>query len=393
MTNETKKAGLKGKSWGKPPASDKPGKRERRFGILGNLITLLLTALIIAGGFMLPTILYPYLDFYHNDPIQLVEPSEQPTIFPNPIVLYPWNIYSEQSLQPLTSQQREFLEAQGIPRFLLATMCNHGFEMAVDQGKTEFYYYLLIINSFNYLAPTEDDDPGCYVLVDLDIDEDSIPDFVCAVDLDGTIIDLRFLSSAWELVTIESPIGLPVAISDDEDPSGQTPAGEEPKEEEPQTGTGVAELENPPGAEEEPEDQDNPDNTQEDPNGSATEPDEENPIIEHLPVEDDENIWSFSYATSREAQLIGQQALFQSFRQLEFYYETRYGYPYTQLLPLQSSEEEALPPITYTPLYPQVITTSEYLLYSYNLPTGERLILYIEPINLRCIGFNLLLSD
>jgi len=114
--------------------------------------------------------------------------------------------------------------------------------------------------------------------------------------------------------------------------------------------------------------------------------------VDRPPVAEDKNIWSFAYSFSREALLINQQTLFTVFRQLELYYETRYGYSYIQLLPNQSPEDEILPEVEHIALLPVIIKSGPYWLYVYNLPTGEQLTLYLEPVNLRCIGFDLLVA-
>jgi hypothetical protein len=60
------------------------------------------------------------------------------------------------------------------------------------------------------------------------------------------------------------------------------------------------------------------------------------------------------------------------------------------LLPIQPAEPEELPEITYTALTPTIFATGDYLLYIYDLPDNERLILYLNPDTLHCRGFNLL---
>ncbi|MDR0350082.1 MAG: hypothetical protein LBH64_00845 [Coriobacteriales bacterium] len=110
---------------------------------------------------------------------------------------------------------------------------------------------------------------------------------------------------------------------------------------------------------------------------------------DHPPLAEDAQLWSFVYATAREARIFDQQGLFLTFRQLELNYEHRYGYPYTALLPLQPTEPEQLDEVEYSSLTPLVVTTRDHLLYIYDLPSGERLILYLDPNSLRCLGFNL----
>jgi len=385
-------------SWGKPPDRAKEKKRELRFNLLNNFMTFILAAVIIAGGFMFPTLVYPYLDFYHNDIIQLVDPSEyypDEYIFENPIILYPWNLYEEQLLRALSISERDFLRNKGIAPFLLATMCDRGLE----KDKEDADYLSFIINSFYYLEPRDSNDPGCYILVDLDIDGDATPDLRCAVDNEGTIISWRVLSEAWDTVLVESPIGLSVPEVEEgqegegtvssEDGKNPEMEDKDPNATDPLEDEGATEEEGEEEADETPDVEE--DEAQEGDDETEQKPPENNPAIEHPPLREDQIIWSFAYSISRQALLIDQQRLFRAFRQLELHYEVRYDYAYTLLLPIQSPEEEILPEVAYTLLTPLVIRSSDqYLLYVYNLPTGEQLILYLEPINLKCMGYNLL---
>jgi hypothetical protein len=68
-------------------------------------------------------------------------------------------------------------------------------------------YQARVINSFAYLDPQDSDEPGCFVLIDADIDSDGQADLRCAVDLEGDIISLLFVSDLWDSVKIEAPIG------------------------------------------------------------------------------------------------------------------------------------------------------------------------------------------
>jgi hypothetical protein len=114
------------------------------------------------------------------------------------------------------------------------------------------------------------------------------------------------------------------------------------------------------------------------------------PAVEYLPVEEDRQLWSFAYTTAREAWLMDQQGLFFAFRQLELTFESRYGYPFITLLGAAPGASEDLPLIDPVPLTPTPFATADYLLYIYDLPTEERLILYLNPLDRQCMGFNLL---
>ena len=388
--------------WGRPPISTKQERSERRFSILSNLLTLLLTAIIIAGGFLLPTLLYPYLDFYQDELTQLADPTDyvaEEYIPENPVILYPWNLYDKDLLRPLDAAEIAFLKAKDIHGFLLAYMCDFGLELV----KEEEEYFTQIIDSFRYLEPLNSSDPSCFVLGELDINGDGTPDLRCAVSLKGTIISLQFLSDMWDAITITSPIGIPVpsianegetegegpgAVSGEENPgvgedqqAGQTGQnGQATTADEAQTTGGEVLSGNPDVGQE---------NTNEG-NANITEP---NLATEHPPVPEDLNIWSFAYVTSREARSINQVDLFNAFRQIEYYYEVRYSYPYTLLLPIQSSEEEVLPEIEYVTLTPLPLRSDKDLLHIYSLPGGDQLVLYLESASLRCFGFSLLLSS
>jgi hypothetical protein len=401
--------------WGKPPDNTERQRRsERRHGIVSNLLTLLLTGVIIAGGFLVPTLLYPYLDLYFNETVQIDRPSSEVVsdrAFKQPITLYPWNLYEEDRLRLLTAMERSLLEGRGVPDFLVATLRDHGLEMAMDEES----YLTQIINSFRFLDPQDSAEQGCFVLIDADVDADERPDFRCAVDLNGDIISLLFSSQQWDTVQPEMPIGmLPITPGDEQTPAegltegqadAENPAATETGENESAgagadtgdanagagTGTdpGGASTEETNGA------GSGADDTKEaDPANAGTTENDNDPtasfIVEHPPVEEDRYLWSFAYAIAREANLIGQQNLFSAFRQLELIYEYRYDYPYTMLIPVQPTEPEVLPEIDYISLTPTPFATEEYLLHIYDLPSGERLVLYLNPTSLRCMGFDLL---
>jgi hypothetical protein len=403
--------------WGKPPDStERQAGNERRYNIISNLLTVLFTGVIIAGGFLLPTLLYPYLDLYLNETIQIDRPSSETVsdrVFKEPITLYPWNLYDEERLRLLTTMERSLLEGRGVPDFLLATLRDHGLEMEMDEES----YLTQIINSFRFLDPQDSAEQGCFVLIDADVDADSRPDFRCAVDLDGDIISLLFSSRQWDTVQPEMPIGmLPVTPGDEQTPAEEQTDAENPDaigaEGDEGTGTGTdtdtdAETDADTGgtnagagpgglgADGTNNVDNGADDTKEaDPANTGTTENDNDPatpfIVEHPPVEEDRYLWSFAYATAREANLIGQQNLFSAFRQLELIYEYRYDYPYTALIPVQPTEPEVLPEIDYISLTPTPFATEEYLLHIYDLPSGERLVLYLNPTSLRCMGFDLL---
>jgi hypothetical protein len=375
--------------WGKPPtASERQEHSERRHSILSNLLTLVFSGIIIAGGFLLPTLLFPYLDFYSDETMHLTRPSESTLaehVFDEPSPLYPWNIYENEggSLRPLSAMERELLEAQGVPDFLVATLRDHGLSM--DSGGNT--YRTQILNAFRYLEPKDSNEPGCFILGDtgnLDINTDGQADLRCAVDPNGNIISLIFIASQWGALQIDAPIGVASAVPAAKEQGGQarTPGqtGEASESTDPDAGENG-------GSSEESSSANGP--AGDDTGSTGVNTTAQSPV-EHLPVEEDRYLWGFVYATAREAWLVNQTELFSAFRQLELIYEYRYNYPFTQLLPAQPVEPEALPEVSYATLTPTVLTTGDYLLSIYDLPSGERLVLYLNPSSHQCMGFNLL---
>jgi len=396
--------------WGKLPDRTKVERRERqesRFSILSNIVTLLLTCVIIVGGFLLPTLLYPYLSLYHDDLVQLPEPASGTPTFTGPIVLHPWNLYDEENLQPLNYAMRELLEIRGVPQWLLAVMKDCGMETPEDDS----VYHSLIVDSFYYLELHDSAEPGYYYLVDFDLNGDGIPDFRCAVDSYGNLVSFVFSSNAFDSTNIQSPVGMPLPEAsvdkengnsaltpgtDSQDTDGATQGGTSPGD----PGAGQANqgqdgnvngnntvADNPENNPNNPPEK-NPNNpTENNPNN----PPEKNPALGRPPSPDDLNIWSFAYVVSREAQLVRQTTLFRIFRQIDFVYETRYSYPFTMLFPVQSPDEEDLPEIEYISLEMQTLKSDQYLFHIYYFPSGEILVLYLHPATLKCMGFSLLL--
>ncbi|MDR1184787.1 MAG: hypothetical protein LBK67_08325, partial [Coriobacteriales bacterium] len=316
MTDENRNRGTWG---GSSTAVDRQDRDVRGHSLLGNLLTLLFTGVIIAGGFLLPTLLYPYLDPYRNDMVQLAHSSESALsehIFEEPVTLYPWNLYEEDRLRSLSSAERELLEARGVPSFIAATLRDHGLQMDLDESS----YHTQIINSFRYLEPRDEIEPGCFVLVDADIDADGQADLRCAADPTGNIISLLLVQEQWDSVQIEAPIGVAIAppesdgtpeesmteAQDTENPTEETGEGEGTATEPEDTqGEGVDTRDTETGL--------GPEDTQNETDvttGAAQ-------TIEYMPVEEDRYLWAFSYVASREAKAINQQELFSAFRQLE----------------------------------------------------------------------------
>jgi hypothetical protein len=427
MTETAKKKSV----WRKPPTgndkagSDRQEHRERRYDILSNLLTLLLTGIIIAGGILLPNLLYPYLDRYRDETVQLEGPSEGAIAaytFDEPVSLYPWNLYEEQRLRALTSTERDLLDERGIPDFLIATLRDHGMDIPSDNPDA-WSYRAQILGSFRYLQPDDSAEPGCYVLYDADIDAEGQPDLRCAVDLQANIISLLFVSDNLSALEVGAPLGsapgaatgdaagtaaagaadgrqAPDATQEQESARGATagnPTDTANGDSENTGGTPAAEIEGETGI------TGTGETTQTDDaaetggaTGTGTNPEVE--VIvgsdtqpEYQPPEEERYLWSFAYATAREAQAFNQPSLMRAFRQLEYTYENRWGYPYTTLLATPPTESETgFPGDEYTPLLPPTpFKTTDYLLNIYNLSDGNHLILYLDPETSHCMGFNL----
>jgi hypothetical protein len=393
----------KDSSWGKPPESGKQQSKNKRLSVFYNLLTVLLTAVIIAGGFMLPPLLSPYLDSYHNELVQLDEPSDK-YVFEKQRPPGLWDRYDEDNLRALTVAEQDFLDSHGIPNFLIDTLRYHGMLLPADLSP----YYSQILNSFRCLALPDSTVPDYFVLMDADIDSSGTPDLRCAVDPDGNIISLRFISDEWGRVQLVTPIVDPAAVAaagqaaaenvtggnagtgtsggaDDGTTTGDPDlvgpdATAQPEAATPEAtaGTGAQDAAGTGGA----------GGASGAPGTNNTGGAGDNPAVDYRPLEEDENIWSFAYATSREAKLVNQLELFTAFRQLELSYEGRFGYAYTKLLPIQSDIPETLPDVGPASLSPRKQNISNnYQLYYYRLPSGEWLRLYINLGTMRCMGF------
>ncbi|MDR3037306.1 MAG: hypothetical protein LBU31_02710 [Coriobacteriales bacterium] len=427
MTETAKKKSV----WRKPPTDtdraggDRQEHRERRYSILSNLLTLLLTGVIITGGILFPNLLYPYLDRYRNTIVQIPSPTESEHTFDEPVSLYPWNLYEEQRLRALTSAERDLLDGRGIPDFLIATLRDHGMTILPD-GPDVLNYRALILGSFRYLEPGDSAEPGCYVLYDVDIDAEGQPDLRCAVDFQANIISLLFVSDNLSAVEVGTPVGTTPSTTPDgtsgtptdnttgaATSGGQTPDATQQQENTQSTATGKP-------ADTAGTDNENSDTSKTPTVGiegdtgtagdagadgtaeaGATTGTSANPEVEvttgtstqpdYQPPEEERHLWSFAYTTSREAKAFDQPSLMRAFRQLECTYENRWGYPYTSLLAAPPEEPETdFPGDEYTPLLPPTpFKTADYLLNIYDLPDGNRLILYLDPSTSHCKGFNL----
>jgi hypothetical protein len=353
-----------------------------------NLLTLFFAGLIILSGFLLPTLFFPSIDVQQGEIFRLDPPPDTTLakrVFEDPVSLYPWNVYDEQRLRPLTASEEDLLISRGIPDFLLATLRDYGWKAEEDLSS----YRNAVTGSFRYLDPSSSMEQGCFVLVDADIDLDGQKDLTCAVDQQGNVIEVLFLGDDWDPIQIDAPVGQPITapITPDEgeaDGTVESDGTDDPTallfgQEE---GDAPSEGDTPPS-----QNPGDPNKQGVGPTGGVG-PNQED--LSHRPIDEERNLWSFAYVISREAHVINQQSLYFAFRQLELNYENRYGYAYTALFPIPSEEIEELPAVEYVTLTAIDFVAQDSILYIYNLSSDERLILYLDPTTMHCKGFNLL---
>jgi hypothetical protein len=356
---------------GKSPAAGEEQRGRLKQTTLSSIVTLLLTAVIIAGGFMLPTLFSPLLDSYRNNLIQLSGPTDDMVsghVFEEPVTLYPWNIYDESQVRGLTNYEMITLEQSGVADLLVSNMQLRGLELVYDYGA----YVERILSSFGCLEPLNSSEPGCFVLVDADIDFDDSPDLRCAVDFSGNLISLLLVSEKLNPLKLTAPL----MASTEQAAEGEATAADNgsPGETGSANGSGGTDTEgSTPGSSV--------------PSASTTAADDTQ--VDYRPLPEEENIWLFSYVLSREALTVGQYAVYSAFRQLDLGYEARFEYPYISLTGTPPQYVEALPEIEPVATTNRQLTTGKYLLRIYDFSSGERLILYINSDTQHCDGFNL----
>jgi hypothetical protein len=369
-----------------------------------NVLTLLIAIVIIAGGYLLPTLLYPRMDQYHEQTLMLRDPTSDAIttyLFDEPVSLYPWNFYHPEDCRSLVLAERSLLVDRDVPTFLLASLVDRGLVLPLDENgapdeSARKAYREALVEGFQYLYVDSANSPNCYVLVDADVDADGVADLSCAVDQDGSIISLLFLSPQWSTV----------ALSADDYPAPETANTDAPQPDAPETPDAPDASENTStdAATEDAEENssDTPD-TPDAPTGPAK--------IENPPMDEDEQLWSFAYATMHEAETYQQSELASAFTVLNDNYESRYGYSYRLYLlfqgggsaeiggvggiedpgeagDLNGSDVDAAKTELF-PLTPTVFATAENLLYIYDLSEGVRVIIYLDPVTKHCVGFNL----
>ena len=352
-----------------------------------NLATLAFTALILLAGVLLPNFIYPLLDPYMNQVTELRAPSAGDSLlFPNPVTLYPWDIYDPRDTTPLTTTDRQLLASRGVADFLLASLADRG--MPIDGHEAE--YRARLLESFVVLVPANGSDP-CFVLPEIDLDSDDTPDLQCAVSTEGDIIHLLFLDPAWSLVTLQPSPG---DFTEDKtgnpadgqtDSAGQANGGNAAANQAATESNGQAA--NP--AEANPDQQDVLDVA------TGDEPGDElvsNPAIDRQPPESDLAIWYSVYAVTVESESLNQEQLSEVFHRIDQHYGSIYGYSFKDWLNINSG----LPPDK-NPDIPDSSFRLQPVVWNYeignsltifDLPGGARVILYINDKG-NCMGFNI----
>ncbi|MDR1421237.1 MAG: hypothetical protein LBI64_00020 [Coriobacteriales bacterium] len=393
-----------------------PGPRGAYPDTRSNFLTLLAAVAIIIGGYLFPTLLYPMMDQYHEVTIVLKDPTADTGdthVFSEPVSLYPWNLYQPDECRGLLPNERSQLVDRGVPEFLLASLRDRGLTLpeAEDGEPNEAFIRERIIDSFQYLNVGDTESPDCFVLVDADVDGDEQPDLSCAVDQFGNIISLLFLAPQWDSVALSAD-DYPSAVSEVDGGSGADAAdGEQTDAADGSTtdGDGVVDDGVATGDEETAGDETAGDETDRDAaqGNSPTKP-STRADLEYLPMDEDERLWSFAWATMHEAQEFKQPILATAFTVLDNNYQYRYGYSYRTYLLFQSGENveagatEADPvsesdategeddeDTALFPLTPTPFATADNLLYIYDLPEEGRVIIYLDPTTKHCVGFNL----
>jgi hypothetical protein len=336
------------------------------------MITVFLTIVIITGGFLLPTLLFPSLDSYSNRLVGLVSPTEDMVsahIYEEQVTLYPWNSVDDAQVRSLTSYEMSTLYESGVANLLMSYQALLGRELELSYEA----HVEKILSSFRYLEPLNSSLPACFALIDADIDGDQTPDIRCAVDLSGNLISWLIVNDTWSALELTAPIEVPLveSLQNEEEPGDADSEKSNSDQDEAEESNAT----------------ENANNTEE-PSGVLSEP--LNPSDSQgafLPLPEEEKIWQFLYVISREALKEGQQDVFVAFRQLELSYEDRFGYSFLSLIPTPPGYVEILPEIEPIPENIGFLSTGNYLLRVHTFSNGTMLILYINSDTQYCDGF------
>ncbi|MCL2883457.1 MAG: hypothetical protein FWF30_03185 [Coriobacteriia bacterium] len=411
----------------------------------GNILTLLLAAVIIAAGVVLPPLIYPLMDQYSNKITQLQASDTASVVFQEPVSLYPWNVYDESRTRELYPSEVNTIIESKVPDFLLGFLLARGVDI---DSNTDFRESLL--SSFRYLSVSGDRAEDCYVL-EMDLNGDGVPDLSCATDLNGNVISTIVLTDDYQTIQV----ALPASVSPDQaagdtgagagaaanpatdaDAAGTADAAGAGAAANPgtvtdaagDTGTGAADsADATAGADTETTAADaaNAAGTTDadadagatvatdagtdasaadtadaaDTNANAQAPSDNAdtlivsvPDASQAPVNENLNLWAFVYTTQKEAENLASPALADSFTQVDDYFQAQYGYVFTNYLRFvyglpQSSESVSAD--TNSNLRLLVLNNSQYQFNIYNLPSSQRVILYLNPQTRACVGFTI----
>jgi len=165
----------------------------------GNWATLILTAIIIAAGVVLPPLIYPFIDQYSDRVTQLQAPDTASNVFQEAVSLYPWNVYDESQTRDLFNSELNKIDSSGVPDYLMAFLSDRGVDVTTDPQ-----YRQKLLASFRYLNVADNSAEDCFVL-EQDLDGDGNPDIRCAVDLNGNVISTLLLSTQYQTIQLALP--------------------------------------------------------------------------------------------------------------------------------------------------------------------------------------------
>ncbi|MDR0308643.1 MAG: hypothetical protein LBH87_01780 [Coriobacteriales bacterium] len=381
----------------------------------GNILTIVLTVIILAAGTILPTQLYPLIGQYENKVVGLEAPTgseESQDVFDEPVHLYPWDQYDSNNVRPLTTAEQSLINDHKVLDYLLAVLENRGFDIQANPR-----YRDDLLSSFVYLQIVSDTVQSCLVLMDKDLDRDGVADLRCAVDLQGNVISLLILNPGYQKVNLALPPSATdtnskttdsqgsdsqgtVADSSTQDANSSISANSQSESTETnsnasdsgQTGTGAG-TGTGTGTSEDISAQNATDSVQNSTSSDQPESNANATINPHyLPVNENMSLWAFVHTTTQEVDQNNQAILYDHFRTIDTSFQKQYGYSFIGLLKIQSGfvpSPEELAPINGVEIVPQIFTTNEYRLFIYDLPSSIRVILYLDVSTKECAGFTI----
>lgn len=351
-------------SWQNSSTEGEAGRQselEKRRNLRNAIITAVLAAAIIIGGFFAPSIFYAVYGSERGVVVELADSSEDNVsqhVFDEPVSLYPWNLYDANNTSALSYSDRAFLSERGVHNFVITAMTAYGMDIQTLQPALEqpAYDYVseLLIDSFSLLHTNAEAGQSCFVIYGLDVNGDGINDIRCAVDQSGALISLLFLSEPWAAA---------------EDTSQST---------DPATDPGTTAPPADPAAE--------PDATTSEEDETTISPYALNlEGVEHTASGEWLSIWSYVHLIALSAAENGQTQLRDAASTLDTGFYERYVGPTTPVEGEEATEEDTEPYLPDAIVFAEV----EHALYIYDLPNGMRFILYYDTDTSRCVGFNL----